>query len=171
VRRADDCVVPITSRCPSCQAAVAPTAAWCSLCHADLRAPEPEADPAPAPPAVDLDLDATDDAPRPRGRHARSDTDPAPRPVTATAPSGSGRHSRAPVALLEGDEVAEPRSSEEVAAYADAMLTRLAISEPAPRFADPSSFPGGRWGLAAAATVVVTLVLTSATAVVGAILG
>jgi hypothetical protein len=165
--------VPITSRCPSCQAAVAPTAAWCSLCHADLRAPEPEAAPAPAPPALDhdaVDLPA-EDAPRPRGRHARPDTEPASEPVAALAPTGSGRHSRAPVALLEGDEVAEPRSSAEAAAYADAMLTRLAISEPGPRFADPSSFPGGRWGLAAAATVVVTLVLTSATAVVGAILG
>jgi hypothetical protein len=29
--------VPIQTRCPSCAAAVPSTAAWCSLCHADLR--------------------------------------------------------------------------------------------------------------------------------------
>ena len=29
--------MPAPTRCPSCSAALAPGASWCSLCHADLR--------------------------------------------------------------------------------------------------------------------------------------
>lgn len=32
----------MTSRCPACAAAVAPSAAWCSLCFARLRTPQAE---------------------------------------------------------------------------------------------------------------------------------
>lgn len=35
------------SRCPSCAAAVRPDDAWCTLCYADLRAPEPQPEPEP----------------------------------------------------------------------------------------------------------------------------
>jgi uncharacterized OB-fold protein len=35
-------------RCRACGAAVAPNAAWCSLCFADLRPPAPEPQPPPA---------------------------------------------------------------------------------------------------------------------------
>jgi hypothetical protein len=39
VHPADEADVPIQTRCPSCGAAVPVAAAWCSLCHTDLRAP------------------------------------------------------------------------------------------------------------------------------------
>ncbi len=41
----------MTARCPSCNAYLRPDAAWCSLCHHDLRpAPEPVSIPAPTQP-------------------------------------------------------------------------------------------------------------------------
>lgn len=38
-------------RCPACSAALRPGAPWCTLCYADLRAPEPEPEP-PTPPSA-----------------------------------------------------------------------------------------------------------------------
>jgi hypothetical protein len=92
--------VAITSRCPSCAAAVPSGAAWCSLCHADLR-PKPQ--PAVTAPtstvlpsssaydasvggsAVALAEPLADPSAAPSGRHARPE-EPAPAP--APAPTG-----------------------------------------------------------------------------------
>jgi len=105
--------VPASTRCPSCSAALAPGASWCSLCHADLR---PKIEPArrsqdvvpgtvatatAVPPALvntpaapgegDAAAGAAPDA-APRGRHARvqepdlePDLQPEPLPVPAPA--------------------------------------------------------------------------------------
>lgn len=169
---ADDCHVSIDARCPSCQAAVPAGADWCSLCHRDLR-------PAPAPTSstpqpVTSEAVAPEAPRRARGRHARPDNGQAvTHPVAASPARTSGRHASATLALLEDVEVPRPEDadSEEIDAYADVMLTRLAIADPAPRFADPGSFPGGRWGLAAASMVGVTLVLLAVGAVAGIVLG
>jgi hypothetical protein len=174
---ADDCVVPIQSRCPSCQAALTPRATWCSLCHADLRpAPAPLVDTTPvlveAAEPVDLRPDSSPQAAAPRrGRHARPDDDPGAPVVEPTYAAPGGRHRRSAVALLDADDVQEPQSPEDVGVYADLMLTRLALADPTPRLADPSRFPGGRWGLAGAATVAVMLVVLAGTALLGVILG
>ncbi len=88
----------ITSRCPSCAAAVPNGAAWCSLCHADLR-PKPQ--PAVTAPtstvlpsssaydasvggsAVALAEPLADPSDAPSGRHARPEE-----PAAAPAPAG-----------------------------------------------------------------------------------
>jgi hypothetical protein len=165
--------VSIVSRCPSCQAAVPTGAAWCSLCHQDLR-PEP-LEPVASGSSVaptDEDLAPAGVSAR-RGRHARPDDDHDVPRTEPTRPGTAGRHSTATLALLEGVEIpsAEDADGDEVEAYADAMLTRLRIADPAPRLADPGSFPGGRWGLAAAAMVGVTLLLLAVGAIAGAVLG
>lgn len=109
--------MPIQTRCPSCSAAIPTNAAWCSLCHSDLRPrPAPRAA-APAVPATIVvapvpgtvlqevrpeseapvyDLDE-DDEPAPLGRHARQDPAPAaeaPRPSRALPPRGKHAGSR-----------------------------------------------------------------------------
>lgn len=120
--------MPIQTRCPSCSAAIPTNAAWCSLCHSDLRPrPAPRAAaPAAAPTIVvapvpgnvlqeerpqpqvhdlglgdELDLDLDDD-PAPVGRHSRQEpqlADEAPRPSRALPPRGKHAGSRrAPVA-------------------------------------------------------------------------
>ncbi len=153
-------------------------AAWCSLCHRDLR-PEPTGPTAPDP-AEEITVPST--VPRGgtgqrRGRHARPEGEPPDAAPLVRVSAGSGRHApSAPastLALLEGIEA--PRSAdaddEEVEAYAELMLTRLRIADPAPQLADPRSFPGGRWGLAAAAMLAITLALLAVGAVAGAVLG
>jgi hypothetical protein len=166
--------VSIVSRCPRCQAAVPSGAAWCSLCHRDLR-PEPVASVPPGSGTTDL---ARGEAPAAgasarRGRHARPDDDHVGTASEPGRPGTAGRHSTAALGLLEGVAVprAEEAGDEEVEAYADAMLTRLRVADPAPRLADPGSFPGGRWGLAAVAMIGMTLVLLALGAVAGAVLG
>ena len=107
-------------RCPSCRSLVRPGAAWCSLCHADLRPmeerepvaavyEEPGPDPltavlaAAAPQAAEVveEPAAVVTAAPPRGRHARSapavDTievpdaaDDATRPASSLAGTASG---------------------------------------------------------------------------------
>jgi hypothetical protein len=115
--------VPIQTRCPSCSAAIPTNAAWCSLCHSDLRPrPAPRAAApaaaativvAPVPGTVlqevrpeseapvheldhELDLDLDDD-PAPVGRHSRQEptsSEPAPRPSRALPPRGKHAGSR-----------------------------------------------------------------------------
>lgn len=149
-----------------------PDAAWCSLCHRDLR-PEPVVPTAPVTEELATAGSTAVGTSDRRGRHARPDDEPAERGTPTARAGSSGRHSTAALALLEGVEVprSEDAAEEEVEAYADAMLTRLRIADPAPRLADPGSFPGGRWGLAVVAMVGVTLVLLAVGAVAGAVLG
>ncbi|MFN8158090.1 MAG: hypothetical protein U0R68_11775 [Candidatus Nanopelagicales bacterium] len=125
--------MPAPTRCPSCSAALAPGASWCSLCHADLRPKlEPvrrnldvvpgtvptatpvaavgSATPSAAAPAGAVGT-AVDDAPapRPRGRHARIDDDDEPdleldlEPAPAPAPP--------PVRATSGGRHARGRAS------------------------------------------------------------
>jgi len=148
--------VPIQTRCPSCAAAVPSSAAWCSLCHADLRA-------APDPVEVSSNAvaDPTDDvaAPAPSGRHA------APVPALATRPSSSGgRHAARrslvtspagpalPPPVLHDLEipVGEEVTPDQVDALAEQMLHRLAATEPRDRLLDPRQLPGGVWAFSAA---------------------
>lgn len=115
--------MPIQTRCPSCSAAIPTNAAWCSLCHSDLRprpAPRPAAPVAPTTIVVapvpgsvlqetrpeaeeihDLDLDEDDDVPVGRhSRHAPAPAAPESRPSRALPPrgkhAGSGRRSSPP---------------------------------------------------------------------------
>ena len=103
--------MPIQTRCPSCSAAIPTNAAWCSLCHSDLRprsAPRPTAPAAPttiivAPvPGTVLEdtrvgADSTDDELEdelaPVGRHSREAPVDSTAPATRTAPTA--RPSRA----------------------------------------------------------------------------
>ena len=121
--------VPIQTRCPSCAAAVPSSAAWCSLCHADLR-PEPERpDPAPAVVAdavqVALPPDPEPEAGAPSGRHAATGAVPAVR----TGSSG-GRHA-ARRSLVSASASSAPSSSPSMApASASASSSRLAPPAP-----------------------------------------
>ena len=166
--------MPIQTRCPSCAAAVPPTAAWCSLCHADLRprsAPPVSAPSVTVVPGVATGPDLVDSSVS--GRHA------AAVPVEAPRSSGSGgRHAaRGPVlrpssrtstrsaprpsshVSLEGlDLPADGEvSPEKVDELAEQMLARLAVTETGADVLDPESLPGGKWGFAAG--VMVALVL------------
>jgi len=172
--------VPIQTRCPSCAAAVSPTAAWCSLCHADLRprtappvsAPSVTVIPgsAPGPDLVDSSVS---------GRHAASSPVEAPRTTTsvgrhaargpvarATGGRASGRASQrtapqraASHATLEGLDLPTDGevSPEKVDELAEQMLARLAVTETGVDVLDPETLPGGKWGFAAG--VMVALVL------------
>ena len=80
---ADVAQVPIQTRCPSCGAALPVAAAWCSLCHSDLRprtvtpsaavvlpgTPAPQPSGSAAAPVPTAGSTITDE-PRPTGRHS-----------------------------------------------------------------------------------------------------
>ena len=186
--------MPTQTRCPSCSAAVPATAAWCSLCHADLRhrdAPPPApvvtvAEPSAAEVADDrsddvllaaLDLESA-------GRHAVGAT-----PTRERAGSSGGRHAagrrsasrpgRTAVSARPAPDVYlgsaalptddEP-TPEQVDAFAEAMLARLAESEKGPSVLDPDELPGGRWGFVAGLTAAFILVLITVGTVLGFIL-
>ena len=178
---ADVDIVPIQSRCPSCGAAVPTGAAWCSLCHADLR-------PRREPVAVPIDVTtlpseyadvagyatpSPEAAPRhAAGRHskdagtsARAGRRQAPR----TASRQAGRAFDADLAL-EGialpTENAAPGEVEEVA---DMMLARLAMTEPKSRMLNPSDLPGGKWGVVIAGGATVLCVMLILFTVLGSV--
>ncbi len=212
--------MPVQTRCPSCAAAIPANAAWCSLCHADLRpksvvtaastvvpgralrrasagTPVPQAATSSA--AVDLadapdwGADAVadvDDAPR--GRHARHEPDDDPEPAPSgrhaagsraasrstsrpeprsTARSGGRRSRSSGVDLVDELVVPDDATPEEVEAVADRMLDRLAIATPRPHLLDPGDLPGGKWGVAAAGTLAVILVLLVLYTILGFIVG
>ncbi len=130
--------MPALTRCPSCSAALAPGASWCSLCHADLRPKleplrrshdvvpgtaatgtavaavpaEAEVEVGAAPPEPDHAAVVVVDDPPPRGRHSRGDEEP----VAAPAPRpASGRHAA-------GRRPAPPRRRERTAVILDEPL-------------------------------------------------
>ena len=194
---ADALDVPIQTRCPSCAAAVPSSAAWCSLCHADLRPPvdvtsvDVSDASAATPGADDADVESVETTPR--GRHSAHVVD-APEGPSSAATSG-GRHSanrgrsvprpsvsRASVsrssgrraapnpgaAVLDGIELPSGEvTPEEVDALADRMLTRLAVTETRAGVLDPADLPGGKWGFAAAVMAAVVLLLLALSTVVG----
>ena len=151
--------MPVQTRCPSCAAAVPSNAAWCSLCHADLR-PAPDPVEVPSIAVVDPSYDtAAVGTSVPSGRHA------APVPVLATRPSSSGgRHAARrslatspagpalPPPVLDDLEipVGEVVTPDQVDALAEQMLHRLAATEPRDRLLDPRQLPGGVWAFSAA---------------------
>ena len=166
--------MPIQTRCPSCAAAVPPTAAWCSLCHADLRprsAPPVSAPSVTVIPGAATASDLVDssvsgrhaaavpvEAPRPGGsggRHAARGPVPRPsgRTPTSTAPRPSSHASLEGLDLPTDGEVS-PEKVDELAAQ---MLARLAVTETGADVLDPETLPGGKWGFAAG--VMVALVL------------
>lgn len=124
--------VPIQTRCPSCAAAVPSFAAWCSLCHADLR-PETER-PDPAAPVVVADAvqvalppDPEPEAGAPAGRHAATGAVPAVR----TGSSG-GRHA-ARRSLVGASASSAPSSSPSMApSSASAPSSSSRLAPPAP---------------------------------------
>ena len=159
--------MPIQTRCPSCAAAIPSSAAWCSLCHADLR-PPPE--PVPVDLADPAEQLASPDTQPPieaagGGRHAGGITaaeQERPRLPSGRHAAGSGRRptpraagpDRVPsqVAVLEGLDLTEGgrATPEQVEALAAQMLSRLSVTEPQSRVLDPDELPGGKWGFAAA---------------------
>jgi len=106
--------VPIQTRCPSCGAALPVAAAWCSLCHSDLRprtvtpsaavvlpgtpAPQPSGAAAAALPAPGSTLT---DEPRPTGRHSaeRVVTTPLAEVAHTGVPDRNGRDEAADAAI------------------------------------------------------------------------
>lgn len=177
--------MPIQSRCPSCAAAVPSGAAWCSLCHADLRARQ---EPARVPRPVDDVLPASTRSAAPTagariaeepepvgrreaGRHAK-EPEPIGRREAGRREAGRGSATRTldRTADLEGIEIPTGEvAPEQVDEIADQMLARLAVSERSRRMFDPDDVPGGRWTVAGAGGVVVLLVLLSLYAILGAI--
>ena len=173
--------MPIQTRCPSCAAAVPSNAAWCSLCHADLRpAPEPVAVAVAAArsagPAGGADGPA---AAAPSGRHA------APvRPVSARSTSSGGRHAarRSLVTSPAGpalpppvlDDLAIPVGEEvtadQVDALAEQMLHQLAATEPRDRLLDPRQLPGGVWAFSAACALGAVVLFVIVATVLGLVL-
>jgi hypothetical protein len=178
--------VPIQTRCPSCSAAVPANAAWCSLCHADLRhrdepltaaahdvADHPEADL-----RAELELESA-------GRHAVDAHAPRDRAVSSGGRHAAGRRTAgrstrasAPArratpdpylgtAALPADGDPTP---EQVDAFAEAMLRRLAESEKGPSVLDPDELPGGRWGFTAGLTAAFLVALMAVGTVLGFIL-
>jgi hypothetical protein len=161
--------VPIQTRCPSCAAAIPSSAAWCSLCHADLR-PPPE--PVPVELAGPAEQSGTPETPSSLetaggGRHAGGALAEQERPRLSSGRHAAGPGRRAPrsapraagpdrvpsqVAVLEGLDLPQggEATPEQVEAIAEQMLSRLSVTEPQSRVLDPSELPGGKWGLAAA---------------------
>ncbi len=185
---ADDHIVPIQSRCPACSAAVPSGAAWCSLCHADLRA---RREPARVAPPVDDVLPVSSPLVRPTrvaaaaapepepigrreaGRHAR-EPEPVGRREAGRQSTGSRASTRTlePVAGLEGIELPTGEiPPEQVEVLADQMLARLAMSDEGPRIFDPSRVPGGKWAVAAAASVVTAIALLAVYSLLGVVFG
>lgn len=184
--------MPIQTRCPSCSAAVPSSAAWCSLCHADLR------DPAEAT-SVDLSdgssaaehvaemSDAELIQTEPVGRHAAHVPAAPERPRSSGAMTGRHAASRgrsvarpsvrgaAPVsggAVLDGIELPSGGdvTPEQVDALAEQMLTRLAVTEARPTVLDLDDVPGGKWGFAAAVMTAVIVVLLAVGTIAGLVL-
>jgi len=141
---------------------------------------------------VDDDGEADDDVPR--GRHSRGApvvTEPPPSGRHATggrsaerqagsrtpAPSGraaartSGRRARPASGDLAVVDLPEDATPEEVAAAADRMLDQLAVTTPRPRLLDPDDLPGGKWGMAAAGTLAVLVVMLVIWTMLGAVFG
>ena len=123
--------VPIQTRCPSCAAAVPSSAAWCSLCHADLR-PEPER-PDPAAPVVVADAeqvalppDPEPEAAAPSGRHAATSAVPAVR----TGSSGGRHAARRSLVSASASSSASSRSMATSSASAASSSSRLAPPAP-----------------------------------------
>lgn len=178
--------MPIQTRCPSCSAAIPANAAWCSLCHADLRAPAPvtAADVEPVE-VVDVDVELRE-AVEPSGRHAVA------APVTRDrTPSSGGKHAAgrrsssrpsrssgtraaavAPEAVLEGIELPSDTelTPEQVDALAAQMLQRLAVTEKSASVLDPEDLPGGKWGFTAGLMALIVIVLIAVGTVGGFLL-
>ncbi len=134
-------------RCPGCSSLVRPDAAWCSLCHADLRSAEekaaalPESEPVEALPALDpvrspdptgwADELAAAAAPGPRGRHARPGA-PADPPVVVQAPGPFGARgvmaTGATASTVTDADAALAKAGVDV----QSMLSLLAAGEPDP---------------------------------------
>jgi len=180
--------VPFQSRCPNCGASIPTGAAWCSLCHADLRPAvsvvsptssattvvpggesgrrsrtatltAPEADSETAP---DVASHETPELDRPVGRHSRG---VAPTPV---ARPRSGRHAAGGrVAPAARPLPTEPLNldlegdigPDQVDEIADQMLSHLAASEPRPASIDYDALPGGKWGAIAGGAFALILVV------------
>ena len=187
--------VPFQSRCPNCGASIPTGAAWCSLCHADLRPAVSVVSPTSSATTVvpggesgrrsrTATLTAPEaapevahqDAPEPdrtAGRHSRG-VAPAP-----PARPRSGRHAAggrvAPAARplpteplnleLEGDI-----TPDQVDEIADQMLSHLAASEPRPASIDYDALPGGKWGAIAGGAFALILVVMIVSVVLNLIL-
>jgi hypothetical protein len=106
-------------------------------------------------------------APSSGGRHAAGRRS-ASRPARASVSS----HRPAPDVYLGSAALptdGEP-TPEQVDAFAEAMLARLAESEKGPSVLDPDELPGGRWGFAAGLTAAFIVVLITVGTVLGFIL-
>lgn len=173
--------MPIQSRCPSCAAALPSGAAWCSLCHADLRAK-----PAPAPTvAVDSvlpgadgeawDAQAAEPPVRTVGRHAKEPVGRREAPRREPAGRREARRNTQtldPSLVLEGIDLPDADATpDEVDEIADRMIARLAMAEPKSRVLDPSDLPGGKWVFAAVAGTAVVGVMLLLFTLLGALLG
>jgi len=188
--------VPIQTRCPSCSAAVTPSAPWCSLCHADLRVPaDPAVDLTAATPPPDVEQETESEAeseaeyePASPGRHAAGGTVTAERPRSSggrhaasgarVLPRPTGRTPARSVApppvdpVLEGIDLPKPGEAtpEQVEALAERMLSRLAATESRPQLIDPRDLPGGPWGFSAAVMAVIVVVLLGVATIIGVVL-
>jgi hypothetical protein len=119
-------------------------------------------------------------APRSSGARAADTRPPAARSSGSRSGSRSGgsRSGGRRLATTYASDVAladldlpEDASPEQVDAVAEKMLDRLAVATPRPRFLDPDDLPGGKWGFAAGATLLVLLVMLVLWTVLGSVFG
>ncbi|HET8971208.1 MAG TPA: hypothetical protein VFN19_09130 [Candidatus Nanopelagicales bacterium] len=157
--------MPTHTRCPQCSASLPQNAAWCSLCHADLRR---RAEPELVPVAAAAEPAAPSPGPV-RGRHRRSDpATGAPAQVPAT-----GRHRDAPAAALPevGELVADaPVGADgrpDLEVLTSQLMARLAATERSGGLPDLDAVPGGKWGVLFGGMIGLTVVLVLIGAVVG----
>ncbi len=120
----------------------------------------------------------------PAGRHAVGASAVPDRPASTAGRHAAGRRAaprpsrssavRRPAPDLALEPVALPTEGEltpeQVDAFADQMLLRLAVVEKGPSMLDPDELPGGRWGFAAGLTAAFIALLILVGTVLGFIL-
>ena len=136
----------VTARCPHCNATLAEGTSWCSLCFADLRAPEPEPEPTPVPTSE-------------------------PTPERAGVQLTKGTHGEGPAYAPSAEDGTERPSAEEVEAVAARMLAELAAAQPngGVRLPPALQTSGGRAAVMGAGALVVAVVAFALLALVGAL--
>lgn len=166
-------------------------AGWCSLCHADLREPTqllgvpvsqmPVSEPAAvssfaAPPKPSVNLFKPRKASRQStGRHSAGAvagtttvaTELPPAPGTVLTVPTQDHPDVASAVTVESE--AERAAAQQAAVWAEQVLAQLREAEPG--LIDPETAPGGKWGMAAAGTAAVIVVLLLVYTLLGFVIG
>ena len=163
----------LDSRCPQCGALLRGDAAWCTLCHADLRPPPPAPEPAPAEPVVVLDpLTAPLEDVLAQAAYAPPPVAAAPGPDPVTAPAAG---EVVVEVATERDAAAEQARRDELAELDDdvmfAMLRAQSQDPLLAKFGDKYSSKGSRAVFVVGAASLITIVLFGGFSLFGLLFG